>query len=208
VHILYAVHGTRSRIVRTAFAVVMTAAFASVTLARAAGVEVATPARGAAYLERLEPLRAIGGWVYYPTFVPARFALTAVESRPEKHSPDRSYRDYSLTFCDKKHRCFYIRSAGLNGGIGDAGVGKDIRPLHGTSRLFGQFTVWARGDGSYLSDWLEDPAMAASRKNHVPLARVTGRFHDLYAKGVTDQEAVAIVQSLTPLRRGVATVER
>jgi hypothetical protein len=148
---------------------------------------------------RLGVLKSIGGWIYYPRYVPARFKLNTVDVQAESRDP--AHRDYTLKYCDRAGRCFAIESVG--GGVGDV-VGKDIRPLTAVSPYFGKFTVWARGLGAetdYLSDWLEDPPMKAVMKNHgTPRRGVIARFHHLSGVGITDREAVMIAESLTPLR--------
>jgi len=144
---------------------------------------------------RIASLRAIGGWVFSPAFVPSRFSLVTAETRPERDGPKSSYRNYVLTYCDRRQKCFSIASAGPNGGMGDAGVGDNIRPLKARSKYFGRFTIWARPDGSYLSDWLPDPATTAPTKS-----KTAERNHHFIGSGVTDAEVVKIVESLTPLR--------
>jgi hypothetical protein len=165
-----------------------------------AGSRGTVAALGDADRARLAILKSIGGWVYYPASVPERFKLNSVEVRAGGRNP--SHLDYRLTYCDRAGVCFEIES--VADGIGDAGLGKDIRALSAVSPYFGKFTVWARGRGAdknYLSDWLEDPAMAVTRRNGGTLQRgVVARFHHFTGAGVTDPEAIAIAESLTPLR--------
>lgn len=165
-------------------------------------VDSKTLALSDVYLKRLEGLRKLGVTVFYPTFIPDRFSLVSVKTVAESDCPNR---DYQLRFCDKKHLCFSIESA--CGGIGDGPDGD--RHLKGKSRVLGPFTIDVFKPGSegndtrlvyYLSGWLPDEKMVIATKKGVDANQHGGRYHHFLGHGVTDKEAVAIVESLTPIR--------
>ena len=152
------------------------------------------------YVKKLEKIKKTGVTVFYPTFVPARYTLSAVTI---SDSPDgKPNYDYALQFCDKKHLCFSIESASW--GIGDAPDGD--RTLKGTSKVLGPFDMYVFKPGSegnatklvyYLSSWIEWKKKPVAQTKGNSASR--GRYYHFFGNGVTDKEAVAIVESLLPI---------
>jgi hypothetical protein len=148
---------------------------------------------------RLERIINRGVRVLYPEFVPARFSLVSTRIVPDQECQSR---DYELEFCDKNHLCFSIASlcAGLGDGLGD-------RKLIGKSKLLGSFTIdvlkpWAEGNGTkhvyYISEWLNENKWVINGQKATTSKSST--FHHFLGVGITDREAVAIVQSLRLLK--------
>jgi hypothetical protein len=51
----------------------------------------------------------------------------------------------------------------------------------------------------YLSTWMDDAKLVAARKESVDTGHSGGRHHHFFGEGLTDQEALAIVESLAPV---------
>ena len=151
---------------------------------------------------RLKRISNRGVTVFYPNYVPARFSLVSAKTVPDSECPNL---DYNLEFCDKKRLCFSIESA--CGGIGSGPEGD--KTLTGKSRFFGRFHIYRFNPGSdgndttlvyYLSDWMSDQKMVVAEKKGLSPSRTGGRYHHFLGHGVTDKEALAIVESLMPIR--------
>ena len=168
------------------------------TLAQARGR--ATPISKEQAKQRLQRILNRGVRVLYPEFVPARFSLVSAKIIPDQECRSR---DYELEFCDKNRLCFSIES--LCAGLGDPPGG--YKQLRGKSKLLGSFTIevikpWAMGNGTkhvyYISDWLNENEWVINGKKATTSKSST--FHHFLGHGVTDREALAIVQSLMPLK--------
>ena len=172
----------------------------------------------ASQFSRISKLQNIGLTVYYPRYVPARFALSAVERTEDRQgvwwvrprpNPAPLYRNYVLSYCDRVRHCFRIASIAW---LDEEGcLGKKTRILPGRSRYFGVFGVctgsrtqnavhnWYQADAA-MSAWIRSYLAApwAKRSRKGPPIRL--RFYVFNGSGLTDREAVAILESLTPLR--------
>jgi hypothetical protein len=153
------------------------------------------------YAKRLEDIKKTGVTVFYPTFLPPRYSLSSVTVSDSE--PDKLHHDYSLEFCDKKHICFSIESA--YSGIGDGPDGD--KTLKGKNKNLGPFSVYVfkpHSEGNdtnqiyYLSSWMEWKIKGLGGKPGSP--STGGRFYHFFGNGITDKEAVAIVQSLEPIK--------
>ncbi len=160
----------------------------------------ATPLSKEQAKQRLQRILNRGVRVLYPEFVPTRFSLVSAKIIPDQECRSR---DYELEFCDKNHLCFSIAS--LCAGLGDPPGG--YKQLRGKSKLLGSFTIevlkpWAEGNGSkhvyYISDWLNENEWVINGKKATTSNSSTQ--HHFLGFGVTDREALAIVQSLMPLK--------
>jgi hypothetical protein len=147
----------------------------------------------ASWVKQIKNVQKHGVDVFYPNFMPARFPL----SNMKFGGYDKAHPDYSLIFQGKGKRSITIESA--YEGIGDGPDG--YKKLKGQSKVFGRFGVNVfkphsegndTNDFYYLSDWLE------SKKKTPADAK---RVYNLYGTGVTDKEAIAILESLTPLKK-------
>lgn len=145
------------------------------------------------WVRQIRNVQKHGVDVFYPDFMPSRFKL----SNMKFGGYDKAHPDYSLIFNAKGKHSITIESA--YEGIGDGPDG--YKKLKGKSKVFGRFGVNVfkpRTEGNdtddyyYLSDWLE------SKKRVKPDAK---RFYNLYGTGVKDKEVIAILESLTPLKR-------
>jgi hypothetical protein len=147
-------------------------------------------------------LRRIGGWVFYPSYVPARFSRVSVTTSVAKHPRDRYYQtppmDYDITYCDAASLCFAVSSACE--GIGDV-VGYK-RSLKARSPLFGPIEIFADDVRRfYITEWLEDANMRTARDRGAGCPVNGGRYHHVLGPGISDdEEAVKIVESLRRLR--------
>lgn len=150
--------------------------------------------------QRLQRIINRGVRVLYPEYVPARFSLVSATTVPDLECRNR---DYELKFCDKNRLCFSIAS--LCAGLGDAPGG--YKQLRGKSKLLGSFTIdvlkpWSDGNNTkdvyYLSEWLNENKWVIKGKKASTSKSST--FHHFLGSGVTDREAIAIVQSLMPLK--------
>ncbi len=144
-----------------------------------------------------ERLKRSGVLEYYPRFVPARFSLVSVQFAFAGKG-EWPYHDYQLEFCDEARLCFTISTA--SGGVGDGPDGE--RLLRGRSKAFGPFfiDVSEREDPDngeahtyYVSSWLSDEP---ARNEKTMGDRSAHRVFQFSGYGVTDKEAVAIVESL------------
>lgn len=151
---------------------------------------------------RLKKISNRGVTVFYPNYIPARFSLVSAKRVSDSECPNL---DYNLEFCDKNRLCFSIESA--CGGIGDGPEGD--KTLTGMSRFFGRFHIYRFNPGSdgndtnlvyFLSQWWKDQKMVIAEKKGLSPSRNSGRYHHFLGHGVTDKEAVAIVESLMPLK--------
>jgi len=152
-----------------------------------------------ANLKTIEKVKNVGVTVYYPTFVPARFSLRSVTT--EDSLKDKKHLDYGLQFCNKQHVCFTVETAYW--GIGDAPDGDKI--LKGKSNSLGPFEInvfLPRGKQRlyYLSNWQPDKKMQESLAKKLDVPKSEGRFYHFVGEGVTDKEAMAIVESLSPVK--------
>jgi hypothetical protein len=140
--------------------------------------------------------------IFYPSLVPPRFSLSSVTVE-DLSSKDNRYPDYKLEFTDKQKQSFAIESA--YEGIGDGPDGD--RVLQGKSKVFGAFRIDVLKPGSegnctkqvyYISSWMPDQPRIQSEKNGDKVA--VGRYHHFLGTGITDKEAIAIVESLAELK--------
>lgn len=147
----------------------------------------------ASWVKQIRNVQKHGVDVFYPNFMPARFPL----SNMKFGGYDKAHPDYSLIFQGKGKRSITIESA--YEGIGDGPDG--YKKLRGQSKTFGRFGINVikphtegndTNDFYYLSDWLE------SKRKTTADAK---RFYNLYGTGITDREAISILQSLTPLKQ-------
>jgi len=146
-----------------------------------------------AWVKQIRNVQRHGVQVFYPEFMPSRYSLGEMKFG----GYDKTHPDYSLIFKAKGKHSITIESA--YEGIGDGPDG--YKKLKGRSKWFGPFTIDVfkphtegndTNDFYFLSNWLE------SRKKSTADAK---RFYNLYGTGVTNKEAVAIIESLTPLRK-------
>lgn len=146
-----------------------------------------------AWVKQIKNVQKHGVEVFYPNFMPARFKLVNMKFG----GYDKSHPDYSLIFQGKGKNSVTIESA--YEGIGDGPDG--YKKLKGYSKTFGSFAVdvfkpHTEGNDTnefyYLSDWLE------SKKKTTADAK---RFYNLYGTGITDKEAIAILESLSILKK-------
>ena len=150
------------------------------------------------HAKKLERIRDFGVTIFYPTFVPDRFSLARVTLT----KPEEGWK-YHLRFCDKRHVCFTVEA--LSDGDLDADVGEP-RELKGKSALFGPFSIevykpWSavNYESRTLYTCLLEEPKANTNKRHVrPRQQVPGMYH-FWGNGITDKEAVAIVESLAPI---------
>jgi len=155
-----------------------------------------------AFAKRLQRIRSRGVVVFYPAYVPDRFRLASVTVARCEDSA--AYLDYSLRFCDRSHLCFSIESA--CSGIGSAPDGD--KSFTGRSKGLGPFRLErfnpdlkTKGDKVYyLSEWMPEEKMVIAEKKGPYRASNGGRYHHFLGYGISDKEAVAIVQSLSRLR--------
>ena len=166
---------------------------------------------------RISKLQNIGVTLYYPRYVPARFALSSVERTEDRQgvwwvrprlNPPPIRHNYELSYCDRLRHCFRIAS--ITWLDEDGCLGKNARILPGRSRYFGELEVCTgrRTQNAHHSLYQADAAMAAWIRSYnvTPAAWArTGppirlRFYGFDGSGLTDREAVAILESLTPLR--------
>lgn len=189
------------------------------TVATIVAFGLSVPATGdTSQLRLISELKAADVTVYYPRYVPARFTLSSVEKtldragpwwiRPRPNPPPLRH-NYVLHYCDGLRRCFSIES--ITWVDEDGCLGKQTRVLPGRSRYFGVLEVcstsrkqkpdywWLQADAA-MSAWLRSNAAAppAKRSHTGPPIRL--RFYSFHGTAMTDREAVAIVESLTPLR--------
>jgi hypothetical protein len=152
-----------------------------------------------AYADKLITVRKRGVPLYFPTYIPARFALSLVKLDADY---DQQHPDYKMEFKDKNNHGLAIESA--FGGIGDGPDGD--RQLTGTSKIFGGFRIDVFKPGSegnctkqiyYLSSWMSNKQAADAQKK--VLAPKDARYYHFLGEGVTDKEAIEIVQSLQPV---------
>ena len=146
----------------------------------------------AGWVKQIKNVQKHGVCVFYPNFMPARFNLSNVKFG----GSDEAHPDYSLIFQGKGKNTITIESACEGFGDGPDGY----KNLKGRCEAFGPFKINVlkpHSDGNntsenyYISDWLE------SKKKTSVIAK---RFYNLYGTGLTDKEAVAIVESLAPLK--------
>lgn len=146
-----------------------------------------------AWVKQIRNVQKHGVDVFYPDFMPSRFKLKNMKFG----GYDKAHPDYSLIFEAKGKHSITIESA--YEGIGDGPDG--YKKLKGKSKVFGRFGVnvfkpHTEGNDTnyyyYLSDWLE------SKKKVKPDAK---RFYNLYGTGVKDNEVIAILESLAPLKK-------
>jgi len=151
------------------------------------------------YAKQLMTFRKLGVPLCFPTFVPARFVLSSVKLDAEE---DKQHPDYKMEFRDKNNHCLAIESAYT--GIGDGPDGD--RQLKGSSKVFGAFRIDVFKPGSegnctkqiyYLSSWLSNKKMVGAEKQDIQTK--DARYYHFLGEGVTDQEAIEIVQSLQPV---------
>jgi hypothetical protein len=152
------------------------------------------------YAKRLTDIKKTGVTVFYPTSVPPRYTLSSVTISDSE--PDKLHKDYSMEFCDKKQICITIESA--YSGIGDGPEGD--RTLKGKNKILGPFSVFvfkphSEGNATnqvyYLSSWMDSKKNAPAEKSGVP--HPERRFYHFFGNGISDREAVAIVESLMPM---------
>jgi hypothetical protein len=151
------------------------------------------------YADKLITFRKRGVPLYFPTYIPARFALALVKLDADE---DEQHPDYKMEFKDKNNHGLAIESAYT--GIGDGPDGD--RQLKGTSKIFGAFRIDVFKPGSegnctkqiyYLSSWLSNKKAADAQKKE--LEPKDARYYHFLGEGVTDKEAIEIVQSLQPV---------
>ena len=145
----------------------------------------------ASWVKQIKNVQKHGVEVFYPNFLPARFKL----SNMKFGGYDKAHPDYSLIFQGQGKNTITIESA--YEGIGDGPDG--YKKLKGRSKVFGNFGVnvfkpHTEGNDTnefyYLSDWLESKGKSSADAK---------RFYNMYGTGITDKEAVAILESLAPL---------
>lgn len=151
------------------------------------------------YARRIDKLRSVGVTVFYPTYSPERFHLASI-TIVDATDPNL---DYRLEFRDKNNLSFAVESC--YSGIGDGPDGD--RTLNGNSKMFGPFTIDVFKPGSegncskniyYLSSWMSDKKrLDSEKKGEDP---VKGRYYHFLGDGLSDKEAINIVQSLTPVQ--------
>lgn len=156
------------------------------------------------YGKQLNQFKKRGVPLYFPTAVPPRYTLSLVKLDEDE---DKEHPDYKMEFRDQKHHCVTVESA--YSGVGDGPDGD--RHLTGASKVFGDFAIDVFKPGSegnctkdiyYLSGWLlpkrlKDVAEQAEKNGK--MLPSDGRFYHVYGEGITDKEAIAIVQSLMPV---------
>ncbi len=151
------------------------------------------------HMQRLKKVQKLGVTVVYPAYLPQRFHLNSVNLADE----EPTHPDYVLTFHDNKKNEFVVESAYT--GIGDGPDGD--RNLKGNSKTFGEFTISVYKPGSegnatkttyYLSSWMEDQKRKDTRGKEGDALK--GRYYHFLGSGVTDKEAIDIVQSLKPIK--------
>jgi hypothetical protein len=170
------------------------------------------PASAQSAPARIAALKTLGITVYYPRYVPRRFALVSVARTRDKGvwwvRPSRPRSNYTLNYCDARKNCVRIFSVSW---LDETGcLGKTVRALPAPSRSFPTMHVCAerRPPDTYaafesdaaMTAWMRsDSARPASKRSRTgPPASL--RFYELDAGGVTDREAIAIAVSLTPVR--------
>lgn len=155
-------------------------------------VEMQKLALGKTFEQRLRGVQKFGVIVVYPTAMPERYKLKKVEIGGD----DAKHPDYTLVFAGKGHHTLTVESAYT--GIGDGPEGDKI--LNSQSATFGKGTInvfkpHSEGNGTadvyYLSDWGKP-----TRK----VSKDAERNYHVYGTGITDKEAVALVNSLTPIK--------
>lgn len=146
----------------------------------------------------LKKVQKLGVTVVFPTYLPQRFQLDSVHLAEE----EPAHPDYVLEFHEKNKNEFVIESA--YSGIGDGPDGD--RTIKGNSKFFGPFTISVFKPGSegnstkttyYVSSWMENknPNKKQGEKAN---SREKRHYHFL-GSGVTDKEAIDIVESLRPI---------
>lgn len=138
--------------------------------------------------QRLKKVQKLGVTVVYPMFIPQRFKLDSVHLAEE----EPAHPDYVLEFHEKNKNEFVIESA--YSGIGDGPDGD--RTIKGNSKFFGPFTISvfkpnSEGNSTkftyYVSSWMQGKKSQEKR------------YYHFLGSGVTDKEAIEIVESLQPI---------
>jgi tRNA A-37 threonylcarbamoyl transferase component Bud32 len=194
--------------------------------ANVAGTSMGAAAFGLLKPDQIARLKSIGGAVFYPAYVPARYRLRAVNVVAHAYvagagadlqwtEPRKSGRahDYELRYCDERGVCLSV--TGVCGSF-FLQLGQTARTLHGTSPL-GRFALKVyepdpyvnRKPGLfYVSDWLPDARMAAVEGLQKGCATNDGRFHRFTGRGITDTEALRIANSMQELHGNIALTTR
>lgn len=155
-------------------------------------------------VEQIQAMRKAGATAYYPAFVPTRFSSVpaAPPSKDDDVDYEKKYPNYQVEFANKQGLRFTVESA--YAGIGDGPDGD--KTLTGNSKYFGKFDLYVFKPGSegnatkniyYITNWLSDKQGQAAGKNHT--WPKTARHYHFLGHGVTDDEALKIVQSLQPI---------
>ena len=162
------------------------------------GVTLVAGGARAADLNALKKLKIL---VAVPSSLPEGFKLTSAETHTTE-ADGKQFPEYQITYCNEKQKCFSIESA-----YGQSAHTPDGDPIHGTCRLFGNYTVnllKAEKDGNtdkedyVVTNWMPDDEQKKAMRNRKPAS--IGRFHHLVGTGLTQEQAKKIIESLKPLR--------
>jgi hypothetical protein len=167
---------------------------------------VAMPSQASASeldFKRLHLLSQLGVKIYYPANIPARFSEVSIHTTVETDEKKKKHFDYSLSYCDKSNVCFSWETAWC--GVGDGPDGD--RKISGHSAIFGDFILYVFNPGSegnggpgiyYMSEWMEDQAAVHAGKK-IGCNDGPTRHFLLTGNGLTDDEAIAVVESVQAL---------